>query len=131
MARDLDLVRPQVDAIHGVATVREGDGLAMSSRNAYLSAEERDQAALLPRAMRQAVVALEDGEAVESALQALHAALLAGGFASVDYAELRDAVSLEPLERIGAAPARLLVAARIGKARLIDNLPVGPLPPLS
>lgn len=131
MARDLDLLRPQVNAIHGVPTVREADGLAMSSRNAYLSAEERDQAALLPRAMRQAVVALEAGEAVGSALQALHAALLAGGFASVDYAELRDSVSLEPLERIGTAPARLLVAARIGKARLIDNLPVGPLPPLS
>lgn len=131
MARDLDLVRPRVGAIHGVPTVREADGLAMSSRNAYLSAGERSQATILPRAMRQAVAALEGGEAAGSALQTLRSALLSGGFASIDYAELRDAGSLEPLERVGTAPARLLVAARIGRARLIDNLPVGPLPPLS
>lgn len=125
MARDLDLVRPHVDRILGVETVREADGLAMSSRNAYLTATERAQAASLPRAMRTAIEAIEAGGAVAGALESLRAALLAGGFASVDYAELRDAGSLAPLDRLGEHPARLLVAARIGKARLIDNMGVG------
>jgi pantoate--beta-alanine ligase len=96
----------------------------MSSRNAYLSAGERAQAAALPAAMRRCVAALEAGGEAAPALIALEAALLAGGFASIDYAELRDADSLVPLERAGDAPARLLVAARIGKARLIDNMGV-------
>jgi pantoate--beta-alanine ligase len=124
MARDLDLVQPHVGAIRGVATVREADGLAMSSRNAYLSAEERAQAAALPRAMREAVAAIEAGVEVAAALAALVGALHAGGFASVDYAELRDADDLMPVSAPPTAPARLLVAARIGRARLIDNLPV-------
>lgn len=124
MARDLDLLRPHVDRILGVPTVREADGLAMSSRNAYLSAGERAAAAVLPRAMAEAVTAIESGAPASAALATLAAALLAGGFASVDYAELRDADSLVPIERQGDAPARLLVAARIGRARLIDNLPV-------
>lgn len=124
MARDLDLVRPFADAIHGVPTVREADGLAMSSRNAYLSPADRAQAAALPRAMREAIAAIEGGGDVAAALAALEQALLAGGFSSVDYAELRDADTLVPLTARGAAPARLLVAARIGRARLIDNMPV-------
>jgi pantoate--beta-alanine ligase len=123
MVRDLDLVRPHADAIHGVATVREADGLAMSSRNAYLTPEQRRQAAALPDAMRTAIAAIEAGTEVAAALAGLRSALLAGGFASVDYAELRDADSLAPLVAPGAAPARLLVAARIGRARLIDNMP--------
>jgi len=125
MARDLDLSRPHADAIHGVATVREGDGLAMSSRNAYLTADERARAANLPRAMKAAIARIEGGGDVAAALAELGDALTGGGFASVDYAELRDAASLVPLDRLGAAPARLLVAARIGKARLIDNMAVG------
>ena len=125
MARDLDLVRPQADRILGVPTVREADGLAMSSRNAYLTAGELAQAAVLPRAMREAITAIEGGAQAAPAIAALRAELLGGGFASVDYAELRDAASLAPLDRAGPAPGRLLVAARIGKARLIDNMAVG------
>jgi pantoate--beta-alanine ligase len=125
MARDLDLSRPAVGDIIGVPTVRESDGLAMSSRNAYLSADDRARAAALPKGMREAVAAIEGGAAVGPALTALESALLAAGFASVDYAELRDAESLVPLTALGAHPARLLVAARIGSARLIDNMSVG------
>ncbi|MDE2404828.1 MAG: pantoate--beta-alanine ligase [Sphingomonadales bacterium] len=124
MARDLDLSRPHADAILGVATVREADGLAMSSRNAYLTAAERAQAAALPRAMQAAVAALGAGVPAAEALAQLRDAVLAGGFAAIDYAELCDAASLAPLDAAGGVPGRLLVAARIGKARLIDNLPV-------
>ena len=124
MARDLDLTRPAADAILGVPTVRETDGLAMSSRNAYLSPAERSAAVTLPTAMREAIHAIEGGEPVDRALASLRAALLAGGFASVDYAELRDAADLTLLHARAAAPMRLLVAARIGRARLIDNMAV-------
>lgn len=124
MARDLDLVRPHVDAIIGVPTVREPDGLALSSRNQYLSAQERAIAAALPAAMQGAVQAISDGEPVAPALAALEQALLQAGFASVDYAALADAQSLERLTETPRRPARLLVAARIGRTRLIDNLPV-------
>ena len=124
MARDLDLVRPAVDAILGVPTVREADGLAMSSRNAYLTPEQRAKAAALPRSMRTAIAAMQAGEPVDAALATLRTELVTGGFSGVDYAELRDADSLVPLASLGAQPARLLVAARIGKARLIDNMAV-------
>lgn len=121
MARDLDLTRPHGDAIFGVPTVREADGLALSSRNAYLSAQERRQAVTLPRAMEAAITAMAAGAPVADALAGLRAALLAGGFASVDYALLCDSQTLVPLSSRGTGPARLLVAARIGRARLIDN----------
>jgi pantoate--beta-alanine ligase len=124
MARDLDLVLPRAEAIHGVPTVREADGLAMSSRNAYLSAEERARAAALPQAMREAVAEIAAGKPIAPALAELQRKLLGAGFLSVDYAELRDAASLVPLANLGDAPARLLVAARIGRARLIDNMGV-------
>ena len=124
MARDLDLTLPSADNIIGVPTVREKDGLALSSRNAYLSAEERRQAVALPTAMRKAIAAIESGAPVAPALEQLQADVLAGGFASLDYAELREADSLTPLDALGTVPARLLVAARLGKARLIDNMPV-------
>ncbi len=124
MARDLDLTRPSADQIIGVPTVREADGLAMSSRNAYLSAQDRARAAALPRAMREAIAEIERGEAVAPALDRLKSALIEGGFASVDYAELRHAESLVCLDSLGQDPARLLVAARIGSARLIDNMGV-------
>lgn len=125
MARDLDLTRPAVGQIIGVPTVREADGLAMSSRNTYLSVDERARAAGLPRAMGQAIAAIERGEPVSAALDRLKSALIEAGFASVDYAELRQAESLARLDSLGDHPARLLVAARIGGARLIDNMPVG------
>jgi len=124
MARDLDLTRPHAEAIIGVPTVREADGLAMSSRNAYLSSENRAAAAALPREMRSAIEALENGSAIAPTLAALEAHLLQSGFASVDYAQLTDAASLVPLTALGDAPARLLVAARIGTTRLIDNMAV-------
>lgn len=122
MARDLDLTAPHPEAIIGVPTVREADGLALSSRNQYLSPATRAQAAALPRAMREALAALRRGSAAPPALAALEAQLLDAGFDSLDYAALVDAESLAPLDRPGEAPARLLVAARIGGTRLIDNM---------
>ena len=124
MARDLDLAQPGVGAIHGVATVREDDGLALSSRNAYLSAENRARAAALPRLMRAAIAEIANGTAIDTALAVFKAALLAAGFESIDYAEVRDATSLELLAAPAVAPARLFVAARIGGTRLIDNMPL-------
>ncbi|MDG5752154.1 pantoate--beta-alanine ligase [Qipengyuania sp. XHP0211] len=123
MARDLDLVRPHVDAIHGVAIVRESDGLAMSSRNAYLSVEQREAAAALPRAMRDAIAVLAEGGDAERPLGNLREVLSVSGFDSVDYAELRDADSLVPLNSDNGN-ARLFVAARMGGTRLIDNMAV-------
>ena len=124
MARDLDLTQPHVSAIRGVETVREADGLALSSRNAYLSAEDRANAAAFPREMRRALAAIRAGQPVADALGALVAALIAAGFAAVDYAQLCDAETLVPLAAPGMAPARLLAAARIGGTRLIDNMPL-------
>ena len=126
MARDLDLTQPRAEAIHGVPTVREADGLALSSRNRYLSPADRERAATLPRAMDEAVGRLEAGEPVAAVLLALKQVLSESGFASVDYAELADAASLTSLGRLADRPARLLVAARIGGTRLIDNMAVTP-----
>jgi pantoate--beta-alanine ligase len=121
MARDLDIpVR-----IAGVPTVREADGLALSSRNVYLSKEERRTAPLLHRVLREvatAIVAHPDDPATSLA-RGLDA-LRAGGFA-VDYLELRDAADLAPVDRL-TAPSRLLAAARLGRTRLIDNIAVVP-----
>lgn len=127
MARDLDLAHPAAEQIHGVATVREDDGLALSSRNRYLSARQRAAAASLPAEMRKAVAAIEAGSDVAPTLAALQAHLLQAGFASVDYATLVDATSLTPLAQAPERPARLLVAARIGSTRLIDNMAVAPV----
>ncbi|MEJ5977254.1 pantoate--beta-alanine ligase [Novosphingobium sp. PS1R-30] len=125
MARDLDLIAPYADAIHGVATVREADGLAMSSRNGYLTSQERAQAAALPRAMRAAIAALEAGADPAPTLAVIEAELLGGGFAAIDYVALRDPESLALRTTLAQGDARLFVAARIGRARLIDNMPVG------
>lgn len=111
--------------IVGVPTEREEDGLALSSRNAYLSVEERLQARAMPRALGAAAAAIEAGGDVGEALAKSESALLEGGFQSVSYVALCDVATLEAvtvLER----PARLLAAARIGAARLIDNVPVTP-----
>ena len=123
MARDLDLTRPHVEAIHGVPIVREADGLAMSSRNAYLSPKQREQAAALPRAMKAALVEMAGREAAESALESLRDKLLASGFDRIDYLDLRDGDSLALLEADNGN-ARLFAAARIGGTRLIDNMPL-------
>ena len=125
MARDLDLTLPAADAINGVPTVREEDGLALSSRNRYLDAEQRSQAAALPAAMREAIASIENGGPVPDALAGLQAALMAAGFSKIDYAALADAATLERIEALSDRPARLLVAAHIGGTRLIDNMGVG------
>ncbi len=119
LARDLDIpVR-----IEGVATVRETDGLALSSRNAYLSPAERRTAPLLYRVLCDSAAALaQDPDSVAATLERGITRLRAGGFA-VDYLELRDAADLTPMARL-AGPARLLAAARIGRTRLIDNIQV-------
>ncbi len=121
MARDLDLLRPHVTAIHGVPTVREADGLAMSSRNAYLSEQQRQQAAALPRAMARACDSLRAGADPGLVLSQLEEELRSAGFGVVDYAELRDPDSLAAVVDPANHPARLFVAARIGGTRLIDN----------
>ena len=124
MARDLNLGAPQPEAIHGVGIVRESDGLAMSSRNRYLSPDQRSAAATLPQAMRSAIARIEAGEAPAAALAELMQALDRAGFHHIDYAGLADAISLKPVDMVGERPVRLLVAARIGTTRLIDNMPV-------
>lgn len=124
MARDLNLGAPQPDAIFGVGIVREPDGLAMSSRNRYLSSGERAAAATLPRAMRRAIARIEQGDPAGPALAELKDALTGAGFHQIDYAGLADAISLKPVDSLGPRPVRLLVAARIGSTRLIDNMPL-------
>ena len=118
---DLDLdVR-----IVGVPTQRDADGLALSSRNAYLSEEERKAARALPRALGEAAQAMIDGAPVVDAIDRARARLAAAGFAKVDYFELRDADTLEPMALLDR-PARLLAAAFLGPTRLIDNLALAP-----
>ena len=119
MAADLDL---GVKVI-GSKTVRERDGLAMSSRNVYLSDDERRVAAELFRAMKESAARLRGGEDVELAMLAGPEMIKAAGFA-VDYFELRHAESLAPVTSIKDGPTRILVAARLGKTRLIDNMAV-------
>jgi pantoate--beta-alanine ligase len=111
--------------IVGGATTREADGLAMSSRNAYLSAEERARAAGLSRVMRETAVLLEGGAGIRAATDAAKAEILAAGFTQVDYVEARRADTLAPFGQESCptgASGRLLVAARLGKTRLIDNM---------
>lgn len=121
MARDLDF---RLEIV-GVPTVREADGLALSSRNAYLSEDERARAVALPDALREAAASISGGGDVAEVLAAAVAKLEAAGFAPIDYVELRDADSLAPVAELERS-ARLLAAARIGRTRLIDNIPVDP-----
>lgn len=122
MARDLDLSYPSADAIIGLPTVREADGLALSSRNAYLSTVERGIASALPQILRSAARRIRQGEDWSRIHADCLADLMAAGFGTVDYLELRDGDSLRPLTR--AAPAaRIFVAAKVGGTRLIDNMP--------
>ena len=119
MARDLDL---PVTVI-GAPTVREADGLAMSSRNRYLSPDNRAGAAVVPSTLMQAVDALRAGAPAARTMAKARATLEKSGFA-VDYIEARDATTLEPLARGQRANIRVLVAAKIGATRLIDNMAV-------
>jgi pantoate--beta-alanine ligase len=123
MARDLDLAFPPVDAIIGVPTVREADGLAMSSRNVYLNEEERAAAPLLHRCMSRAAQRIHDGEAMEAALSPARSKLMAAGF-EIDYLEVRDAITLATVQGRYRKGLRMLIAARLGRTRLIDNIEV-------
>jgi pantoate--beta-alanine ligase len=109
--------------IVGVPTVREADGLALSSRNAYLSVDERERAAALPSALNSARDAIRAGVAVGAALSQAKQALVGAGFLRIDYVALVDAVTLEPLDQ-PQGEMRLIAAAVIGNTRLIDNLAV-------
>jgi pantoate--beta-alanine ligase len=121
MVREMGLV---VEII-GVPTQRDADGLALSSRNAYLSDEERQAARALPRALGEAAAAIQRGGEVAEALATAKERLAKAGFEAVDYVELCDAETLAPVTAV-ERPARLLAAARIGRTRLIDNLAVEP-----
>jgi pantoate--beta-alanine ligase len=117
----IDLALPV--EIVGVPTVREPDGLALSSRNAYLSADERRRAAALPNALKAARDAIRSGSPVGAALRTAKQSLVDAGFLRIDYFALVDAGTLELLEH-EQGEMRLIAAAMIGTTRLIDNLPV-------
>jgi len=108
--------------IVGVPTIRDDDGLALSSRNAYLSEDERARAVALPRALERAAETILDGAPVGQSLDQARQMLMDSGFSSVDYVALVDEATLEPLsEPFGRM--RLIAAATIGGTRLIDNIP--------
>lgn len=118
--RDLDI---NVEIV-GVPIVRDSDGLALSSRNAYLSAQERAAALALPQALQKARDSILAGGHIELILATATDDILAAGFSNVDYFALADAQTLQPVTALTGRPARLLAAAKIGKTRLIDNLAV-------
>ncbi|WP_076071985.1 pantoate--beta-alanine ligase [Sphingomonas montana] len=120
MAADMDV---PVEIV-GVPTQREDDGLALSSRNAYLDDEQRAAARAMPRALGEAAAAIARGDDVAQAMATAERRLLDGGFGSVDYVTLCDAETLVPVVAVDGRPLRLLAAARIGTTRLIDNLAV-------
>jgi len=119
MAKDLDLAVKIV----GVKTVREKDGLALSSRNAYLSAGERSAAPVLYRVLKASAARVKKGEAIAQVLDVGRREIDVAGF-SLDYLEARHALTLAPVNSPKDGPIRLLVAATLGKTRLIDNVAV-------
>lgn len=119
LTRDLGLKT----RIIGAPTIREPDGLALSSRNRYLSAKERSAAPALYRVLNQCAAEIASGKIVTDVLARGRTEINAAGF-SLDYIEARDSVTLAPLSETGSRSIRLLVAARIGKTRLIDNVGV-------
>jgi pantoate--beta-alanine ligase len=122
MTRDLDFP-VQIEVL---PTVREGDGLALSSRNAYLDAEQREQAAAISRALRAAERAASEGETSTSALvQATRDELRNAGI-EPEYVEARSAEDLSPIAELNGRPVLVAVAARVGRARLIDNVVIAP-----
>jgi pantoate--beta-alanine ligase len=119
VVRDLDIaVR-----IEGVATVREADGLALSSRNAYLSPAERAVAPALQRTLRDIAQRIERGEVIAAAVADGISELGRAGFTEIDYVDAVDAETLAPLARADR-PGRILAAAWLGRTRLIDNVPL-------
>lgn len=119
LASDLDLPMKVI----GVPTVRERDGLALSSRNVYLDEDERAMAPTLHKALRQAAKSIASGGDIATALANARMEITQAGF-SIDYVEARNANTLAPVKSKKDGPIRLLVAARIGKTRLIDNMAV-------
>ncbi|MGH6843858.1 MAG: 4-phosphopantoate--beta-alanine ligase, partial [Methylocella sp.] len=119
MARDLDFET----GILGVPTVRDADGLALSSRNVFLSAKERALAPRLYATLRRCAHEISEGVMLETALDSARETLAAAGFVT-DYFEARHAETLCPIASRGEAPVRLLAAARLGTTRLIDNIAV-------
>ena len=119
MARDLDIATEIV----GAATVREPDGLAMSSRNVYLSPAERGTATVLHRSLNICAQQIRDGAPVAQAVSDADTAIADAGFA-IDYCVARKAANLAPVTSLREGPLRLLVAAKIGRTRLIDNIAV-------
>ena len=119
MARDLDIPTK----IIGLPTVRERDGLAMSSRNAYLSADERTIAPTLYRLLQECAAQLKIGQSLAELLGEGEAEIERAGF-SVDYLEARHAETLAKIATLADGPVRLLVAAKLGRTRLIDNIAV-------
>ncbi|HWK97318.1 MAG TPA: pantoate--beta-alanine ligase [Pseudolabrys sp.] len=119
MASDLDL---GVKVI-GIPTVREKDGLALSSRNVYLSEHERAVATVLSRVLKASAARIKRGEPIEMVMEEGGNEIAHAGF-KLDYLEARHALTLKPVSSAKDGPIRLLVAAKIGKTRLIDNLAV-------
>jgi pantoate--beta-alanine ligase len=119
MARDLDI---PVKVI-GCTTMREKDGLALSSRNVYLSPAERQTAPVLHRVLKDSAARIKAGAAIAAVLADGRAAIEQAGF-TVDYLEARHAETLEPVAGLADGPIRLLVAAKLGRTRLIDNIGV-------
>jgi pantoate--beta-alanine ligase len=119
MARDLDLPLK----VLGAPTVRENDGLAMSSRNVNLTPDERAVAPVLHRVLRLCASKIAQGHAIATILSEGREAISRGGFA-LDYLEVRHVETLAPVASVRDGPVRLLVAAKLGKTRLIDNVAV-------
>jgi pantoate--beta-alanine ligase len=119
MAKDLDLPVKIV----GMPTVRERDGLALSSRNAYLSTEQRAVAPILYQVLKDCAAMIKAGETVDAVLADGRAEIARAGFA-IDYLEARHALTLAPIATPKDGPIRLLVAAKLGTTRLIDNVGV-------
>jgi pantoate--beta-alanine ligase len=119
MARDLDLPLKVI----GIPTVRERDGLALSSRNAYLSQAERTAAPALARVLNACASRIGRRDPIEAVLSDGVTELTRAGF-TVDYLEARHALTLAPVVSLKDGPIRLLAAAKLGKTRLIDNLAV-------
>jgi pantoate--beta-alanine ligase len=119
MAKDFDLPLKVV----GVPTVRESDGLALSSRNVYLSTAERAVAPMLFRVLKGCASRIKNGEKIQHVLNVGRIEIDVAGFA-LDYLEARHALTLAPIATPKDGPVRLLVAAKLGKTRLIDNIAV-------
>ncbi len=120
MVRDLNL---PLDIVAG-PTLRESDGLAMSSRNRYLSAEHRARAIVLHRVLSEIAAAARTPGALDAALERGEAAIVSAGFRKLDYLVVRDAQTLKAFDPASPRPGRALVAAWIGETRLIDNVAV-------